>query len=97
MSVPLWSVGFGGCSVFGGFVWKQQIVRYVFATGGGLLRQVVMPTQDFQDRAYQLLLCGRFVRLIEQVHLVELAGDGIAQLLQNLWIFVQSPAIRPTA
>ena len=52
-----------GSARLGRRVGEQQMVGDILVTGGRLLRQVVTPAEQFQDRPNQILLGHRFVRL----------------------------------
>ena len=72
---------FRSCSGNGLFlgvsVGKQQKIRNVFVPGGTLLRQVIGPTQQFQNRADQFLLRDRLVRILG-------VGKGVVTLTDTV-------------
>ena len=85
-SVP---VAFFGVAAAGGAglgfgVSEQQMVGDVFVARGALLRQVVDPAEQRQDRADQVLLGDRFVGAVVAAERLEALRHGVGKLAEGL-------------
>ncbi len=82
IAVTLLSAGSGNGLFLGGSVGKQQEIRNVFIPRGALLWQVIVPSQQFQDRPDQFLLRDRFIRVLRKGQSVVTLTDIVTECVE---------------
>ena len=82
IAVTLFRAGFGNGPFLGISIGKQQEIRNVFVPGGALLRQVIGPSQQFQNRTDQFLLRDRLVRVLGMGQGVITLTDAVPECIE---------------
>ena len=77
VQVAVLCYGFGGGPSFRHVIDEKEVVGNVLVAGRALLRQIIGPSEEFQDRANQFLLGNGFVGLLVALEtVVDLSDTG---------------------